>query len=154
MSETQGGFKMVLVHSFTSQMSELRSTTTVELVGKKDKYCISIFFILTLRLSTLGSCSFWRPPFFLCWWKTYKNMSVADWIEPLKSMLHWDIVSHVEIRDWLNISGLSFPQVSVYLSLKSCDGNPDLEFGDDRECLFSQPPWEMSLKCCSIEKPL
>ena len=73
-----------------------------------------------------------------------KNMSVAGWIEPLKYMLHWDTVSHVEIRDWMNMSGLSFPQVSMYLSLKSCNGNPDLEFGDDRKCLLSQPPWEMS----------
>ena len=40
----------------------------------------------------------------------------------------------------MNMSGLSFPQVSMYLSLKSCNGNPDLEFGDDRKCLLSQPP--------------
>ena len=47
----------MLVHSLTSQMSELLSTT-VELGGKKDKCHISILFILKLRLSTLGSCSF------------------------------------------------------------------------------------------------
>lgn len=63
MSKTQGGFKIVLVHSLTSQMSELLSTT-VELGGKKDKYHISILFILKLRLSILGSCSFWLPQFF------------------------------------------------------------------------------------------
>ena len=58
MSETQGGFKTVLVHSLTSQMSELLSTTTVELGGEKGKHHISTLFILKLRLSTLGSCSF------------------------------------------------------------------------------------------------
>ena len=92
MSETQGGFKTVLVHSLTSQMSELLSTTTVELGGEKGKHHISTLFILKLRLSTLGSCSFWLPQFFLSCWKMCKNMSVAGWIEPLKHVLHWDTV--------------------------------------------------------------